>query len=62
MLKEGCEPGTENRVILSETLLARKVSPSIAAKMVRPMRGKSPEEKERMAAEILERFLAENPS
>lgn len=62
MLKEGYEPGTVNRTKLLETFTARNVSSSTAEKLTRPMRGKSPEEKERMAAEILERFLAENPS
>lgn len=62
MLKEGCEPGTERRGVLLRTLMDRNVSLNTIETMTRPMRGKSPEEKERMAAEILERFLAENPS
>ena len=62
MEKKGQKRITVNRDRLLRTLMDRDVSLSTMEEMTRPLAGKTEEEKEIMAKEILERFLAEHPS
>lgn len=52
-MKEGYDPKSINRSILLRLLRDRRVSLDEKLKIVEPMRGKSDEEKERIAANLI---------
>ena len=52
-MKKGVRPGTENRTALLQWLLDRKTSLDDMSTIIHPLAGKSDEEKELIAAQIL---------
>ena len=53
---EGIRPGTEMRCEMLRIFLEMKMSPSMIGEYVSPMEGKSEEEKEKIAEEIIQKL------
>lgn len=53
---EGIRPGTENRCEMLRLFLEMGMSQSIIGELTSPMRGKSEEEKEKIAEEIIQKL------
>ena len=55
-MQEGFDPKNEKRSILLRLLLEKGFSAKQALKIIEPMRGKTDEEKERMAAHLILKY------
>lgn len=58
MMQKGIRPGTEMRCELLKTCSERNTPWSIRRQITEPMRGKTEQEKEQMASQILNDFRA----
>jgi hypothetical protein len=55
-MKKGIRPGTEKRCELSVLSMEKGYSASELLKLIKPMEGKSEEEKEAIAGELIEKM------